>query len=117
MCRFQPFSFDGVLAGLPARRRLAYLVLAISKHLPRGRFELILLNARRCGAAEVMVVVERLSARFDEEPSISWAEMLESIPARRFYGVMGLKGHAKMLLVCGCGRRPGALCPAPVHRQ
>ena len=47
---------------------------------------------------EVLVVVE-IKARFDEETNINWAESLESIGAQVVYGMVGLKTHAKMLLV------------------
>ena len=97
----QPFeSFDGVLAFL---REAVYdpQVLAIKQTIYRtgaGSEMMDLLREAVRRGKEVTVVVE-LKARFDEEANINWAEALEAIGAQVVYGVVGLKTHAKMLLV------------------
>jgi polyphosphate kinase len=97
----QPFeSFDGVLALLREAVNDPD-VLAIKQTIYRtgadSELMELLREAVRQGK-EVMVVVE-LKARFDEEANINWAEMLESIGAQVVYGVVGLKTHAKMMLI------------------
>jgi polyphosphate kinase len=97
----QPFeSFDGVLAFL--REAVNDLgVLAIKQTIYRTGADSELMDLLREAVRrgkEVTVVVE-LKARFDEEANINWAEMLESIGAQVVYGVVGLKTHAKMMLI------------------
>ncbi len=110
----QPYeSFDGVLSFL----REAVLdphVLAIKQTIYRTGADSVLMDLLREAVQrgkEVTVVVE-LKARFDEEANINWAEKLESIGAQVVYGVVGLKTHAKMLLV---SRKEGRVIRRYVH--
>ena len=109
-----PFeSFDGVLDFLreavddPQVLAIKQTVYRIGAHSPVMQ---LLREAVRRGK-EVTAVVE-LKARFDEEANINWAEMLESIGAQVVYGVVGLKTHAKMLLVT---RREGSKLKRYAH--
>ncbi len=76
-------------------------VLAIKQTIYRTGAKSELMNLLREAVRrgkEVTAVVE-LKARFDEEANINYAERLESVGAQVVYGVVGLKTHAKMLLV------------------
>ena len=109
-----PFeSFDPVIAFLHEAVHDPE-VLAIKQTIYRTGSESVLMEllieAARCGK-EVMVVVE-LKARFDEEANINWAERLEAVGAQVVYGIVGLKTHAKLLLVT---RREGNKLRRYVH--
>lgn len=110
----QPYeSFDAVLAFLKEAVRDPK-VLAIKQTIYRTGTDselMSLLHEAVQRGKEVTVVVE-LKARFDEEANINWAEKLEQVGAQVVYGVVGLKTHAKMLLVT---RKEGRIIKRYAH--
>lgn len=110
----QPYeSYDAVLAFLSEAVRDPN-VLAIKQTIYRTGPNSVLMDLLYEAVQrnkEVTVVME-LKARFDEETNINWADKLESIGAQVVYGVVGLKTHAKMLLV---SRREGSVIRRYAH--